>query len=47
MKELARYFEKEDPDFPPNLMSPEARAIHDSIYAIESSKQTPTFFIFI
>ncbi|MFZ4766350.1 MAG: DUF6288 domain-containing protein, partial [Roseimicrobium sp.] len=42
LKELAHYFEKEEPDFPPNLMIQKATSVRDTIRAIEASTETPT-----
>ncbi len=42
LTKLANYFEKEEPDFPPNLMIQKAKSVRDTIRAIEASTETPT-----
>lgn len=39
---LATYFEKEEPNFPAELMKLKARSVRDAIRDIEASTQTPT-----
>lgn len=41
LSELANYFEKEEPDFPEELMKQKAKSIRDTIRAIEASTDTP------
>ncbi|MDB6070294.1 MAG: putative protein of unknown function acetylesterase [Verrucomicrobiales bacterium] len=39
---LAHYFEKEEQDFPPQLMQQKADTVREAIQAIQSSTETPT-----
>lgn len=41
LKELANYFENDEPDFPRNLMKRKAKCVRDTIRAIEASTETP------
>jgi alpha-galactosidase len=41
LTKLANYFEKEEPDFPEELMKQKAKSVRDTIRAIESSTDTP------
>ena len=41
LTKIADYFEKDEPDFPPDLMIMKARSVRESIRAIEASKDTP------
>jgi alpha-galactosidase len=41
LKELASYFEKDEPDFPEELMKQKAQCVRDTIRAIEATTQTP------
>jgi hypothetical protein len=39
--ELANYFEKDEPDFPPALMRMKAQSVRETIAAIEASNENP------
>ncbi len=41
LKELANYFENDEPDFPKELMKQKAKCVRDTIRAIEASTETP------
>jgi hypothetical protein len=41
LTELANYFEKDEPDFPEELMKQKARSVRDTIRAIEATTETP------
>jgi len=41
LEEIARYFEKEEKDFPPKLMLEKANSVRETIRAIEASTETP------
>lgn len=41
LTKIADYFEKDEPDFPPDLMVMKARNVRETIRAIEASKDTP------
>lgn len=41
LKKIANYFEKDEPDFPKNLMLQKAKSVRDTIRAIEASTETP------
>jgi hypothetical protein len=41
LTQLAHYFEKEEKDFPANLMIEKANSVRETIRAIESSTDTP------
>ena len=42
LTKLADYFEKDEKDFPKNLMLVKAKCVRDTIAAIEASTDTPT-----
>ena len=41
LEKIAHYFEKEEPDFPPELMIQKANSVRDTIKAINASTDTP------
>lgn len=41
LTELANYFEKDEPDFPEELMKLKAKSVRDTIRAIEATTETP------
>jgi hypothetical protein len=41
LREIARYFEKDEMDFPPELMALKAKCVRETIRAIQASKETP------
>ncbi len=41
LKKLADYFEKDEPDFPRELMKQKAKCVRETILAIEASSETP------
>lgn len=41
LTKIANYFEKDEPDFPRELMKQKAKSVRDTIRAIEASKETP------
>jgi hypothetical protein len=41
LTELANYFEKDEPDFPEELMKQKAKSVRDTIRAIETTTETP------
>jgi len=41
LTKIANYFEKDEPDFPPDLMVMKARSVRETIRAIEASNDTP------
>lgn len=41
LAKLANYFEKDEPDFPKELMKQKAKSVRDAILAIETSTDTP------
>lgn len=41
LTQLANYFEKDEPDFPEELMKQKAKSVRDTIRAIEATKETP------
>jgi hypothetical protein len=41
LKKIARFFEKDEKDFPPNLMVVKANSVRETIRAIEASTETP------
>ncbi len=41
LQELANYFEKDEPDFPEELMKQKAKCVRDTIRAIEATTETP------
>ncbi len=41
LTELANYFEKDEPDFPKELMKQKAKSVRDTIRAIETSTESP------
>jgi hypothetical protein len=41
LTKLANYFEKEEPDFPKELMKQKAKSVRDTIRAIEEATETP------
>lgn len=41
LTELANYFEKDEPDFPAELMKLKAKSVRDTIRAIEATTETP------
>jgi HEAT repeat protein len=41
LTKIANYFEKEEQDFPPDLMRMKAKSVRDTITAIEASTDTP------
>jgi len=41
LTKIAHYFEKEEKDFPPDLMAMKAKCVRDTIAAIEASTDTP------
>ncbi len=41
LTELANYFEKDEPDFPKELMKQKAKSVRETIRAIEASTETP------
>ena len=41
LEQIARYFEKEEKDFPPKLMIEKANSVREAIRAIESSTEAP------
>ena len=41
LTELANYFEKDEPDFPAELMKQKAKSVRDTIRAIEATTETP------
>lgn len=42
LEKIAHYFEKEEPDFPPEFMIQKANSVRDTIKAIKASTETPT-----
>ncbi len=41
LTKLANYFEKDEPDFPKELMKQKAKSVRDTIRAIEATTETP------
>ena len=41
LKQLAVYFEKDEPNFPKHLMIVKAKSVRETIKAIEASTETP------
>jgi hypothetical protein len=46
LKKIANYFEKDEKDFPPNLMLVKANSVRETIRAIEASTETPKLIHF-
>ncbi len=42
LTKIANYFEKEEPDFPPELMAMKAKCVRETIRSIEASSESPT-----